>query len=50
MQNNYDKKRITYKNIKIPKNKNIIGFICRIDYQKRPLLFVHIMKRLLETK
>ena len=45
--NNYDKKELLIK-YKIPQNKNIIGFICRIDYQKRPLLFVHIMKKLLE--
>lgn len=30
----------------IPKDKFIINFICRIDYQKRPFLFVEIMKEL----
>ena len=43
----YDKNKLLRK-YNIPDKKIIIGFICRIDYQKRPLLFCHIMKSLVK--
>ena len=47
--NNYNKDELLAK-YKIPNNRKVVGFICRIDYQKRPLLFVYTMKKLLEKK
>lgn len=43
----YDKEEILKKlNLDISKEKKIIGFICRIAEQKRPYLFVEILKEL----
>ncbi len=40
----YDKNKLKEK-YKIPKDKTIISFICRISDQKRPLMFAEIAKR-----
>lgn len=40
----YDKEKLKEK-YQIPKDKIIISFICRIDIQKRPLMFAEIAKR-----
>lgn len=46
----YDKEKIL-KELKIdPNGKKIIGFICRISEQKRPYLFIRILKELKEKR
>lgn len=45
---NYKREELLSK-YNVPNNKVNIGFICRIDYQKRPLMFVHIIKKILEN-
>lgn len=45
----YDKIKLKEK-YDVPQDKLIIGFICRIDYQKRPLLLVEIVKKLIQTE
>lgn len=43
----YDKAALK-KKYGIDESKTVINFICRIDYQKRPILFIEIMKKLFE--
>ncbi len=42
--NLYNKEELKQKYF-IPKNKKVIGFVARIDYQKRPLLLMEIAKK-----
>lgn len=45
----YNKEEIL-KKYQLPTNKKIVSFIARIDYQKRPFLFMKIMRELLKTR
>lgn len=44
----YNKEELLIK-YKVPKDKTIINFVARIDYQKRPYLFINIVEKLVQV-
>lgn len=46
----YNKDELRKKYLKIDKNKKIISYICRISEQKRPMLLLEIVKKLIEKR